>query len=287
VKEHSGFVNEELLLFFFKIDLGTRLQRALNLDRYEDAQALRAKIEEVDSAITRHEAQKTGGSKNVQDRVTDRTAVGLQLRSELQRAIEEERYKDAAAIRDKLAEVNMDSLADAVSAAAAQSKSYTYRLGLRVVHREDKWAGLICGMEPMCCEAKDWQKTAGVDNGQLANGMQQPFYQVLVDTEGLGAYDVAYVPQERLLPFEDIAEEEVKVREIEHPYTYLLFFGMDKKGNYIPTRQLRDKYNAERHEAVSEAEDDEDDDDDDHGADSGNVDKKNGDNSGGGSDLLD
>lgn len=49
VKEHSGFVNEELLLFFFKIDLGTRLQRALNLDRYEDAQALRAKIEEARS----------------------------------------------------------------------------------------------------------------------------------------------------------------------------------------------------------------------------------------------
>lgn len=36
--------------------------------------------------------------------------------------------------------------------------------------------------------------------------------QVLVDTEGLGAYDVAYVPQERLLPFEDIAKEEVKVK---------------------------------------------------------------------------
>lgn len=285
VKEHSGFVNEELLLFFFKIDLGTRLQRALNLDRYEDAQALRAKIEEVDSAITRHEAQKTGGSKNVQDRVTDRTAVGLQLRSELQRAIEEERYQDAATIRDKLSEVNMDSLADAVSAAAAQSKSYTYRLGLRVVHREDKWAGLICGMEPMCCEANDWQKTAGVDNGQLADGMQQPFYQVLVDTEGLGAYDVAYVPQERLLPFEDIAEEEVKVREIEHPYTYLLFFGMDQKGNYIPTRHLREKYNAERHEALSVAEEDDEDEDDD--GNSGNVDKKNGDNSGGGSNLLD
>ena len=47
VKERSAFVNEELLLFFFKIDLGTRLQRALNLDRYDDAQALRAKIEEV------------------------------------------------------------------------------------------------------------------------------------------------------------------------------------------------------------------------------------------------
>ena len=47
VRERSAFVNEELLLFFFKIDLGTRLQRALNLDRYDDAQGLRAKIEEV------------------------------------------------------------------------------------------------------------------------------------------------------------------------------------------------------------------------------------------------
>eukprot|EP00959_Pyramimonas_sp_CCMP1952_P214245 4483005-Pyramimonas_sp.AAC.1 len=62
------------------IDLGTRLQRALNLDRYDDAQALRAKIEEVEAAITRHEEQKTGGEQKSQDRVTDRTAEGLRLR---------------------------------------------------------------------------------------------------------------------------------------------------------------------------------------------------------------
>jgi hypothetical protein len=60
------------------------------------------------------------------------------------------------------------------------------------------------------------------------------------------------------------------------------------QGNYIPTRHLREKYNAERHEALSEAEEDDEDEDEDGGdSGSGNVDKKNGDNSGGGSDLLD
>lgn len=263
MRERSAFVNEELLLFFFKIDLGTRLQRALNLDRYDDAQGLRAKIEEVEAAITRHEEQKTGGEQKSQDRVTDRTAEGLRLRSELQRAIEEERYADAATIRDKLSEINTDSLADSLTAAAAKStaKSFAYRLGLRVVHKQDKWVGIVCGMEPVCCEAKEWQTAAGV--ADLEGGVQQPFYQVLVDNAGVGAYDVAYVPQERLLPYEDQVEEGAEVKEIDHPYTYLLFFGMDKKGNYIPTRNLREKYKAERYVDPNEWEDEEDEDEDD------------------------
>jgi len=256
------------LLFFFKIDLGTRLQRALNLDRYDDAQALRAKIEEVEAAISRHEEQKTGGEQKSQDKITDRTAEGLRLRSELQRAIEEERYADAATIRDKLSAIETDTLADSLTAAAAQSKArgFAYRLGLRVVHKQDKWVGIVCGMDPVCCEAKEWREAAGLD--ELSDGVNQPFYQVLVDTAGVGAYDVAYVPQERLLPFEDQAEEGVEVKEIDHPYTYLLFFGMDKKGNYIPTRNLREKYKAERYVDPNEWEDEEDD-EEDNGNDSG------------------
>ena len=35
---------------------------------------------------------------------------------------------------------------------------------------------------------------------------------MLVDNAGVGAYDVAYVPQERLLPYEDQVEEGAEVR---------------------------------------------------------------------------
>ena len=54
---------------------------------------------------------------------------------------------------------------------------------------------------------------------------------VLVDAKSLGTYDVAYVPQERILPHEDMVSETDmdQVLDIDHPYTYLLFFGMDKK----------------------------------------------------------
>lgn len=33
-----------------------------------------------------------------------------------------------------------------------------------------------------------------------------------------------------------------------HPYLYLLFYGQDAIGDFIPTKQLREKYDAPRHE---------------------------------------
>ena len=56
---------------------------------------------------------------------------------------------------------------------------------------------------------------------------------MLVDDSLVGQYEVAYVPQERLLSFEDIAVDE-ELQPIEHPFTYLLFFGMDAKVSRSP-----------------------------------------------------
>lgn len=42
----------------------------------------------------------------------------------------------------------------------------------------------------------------------------------------------------------------------DHPYTYFLFFGMDSKGDFIPSKQLREKYNAARHELPWDEDDD-------------------------------
>lgn len=38
------------------------------------------------------------------------------------------------------------------------------------------YRGVICGMDPMCCESSSWMETAQVD--KLSRGPDQPFYQV-------------------------------------------------------------------------------------------------------------
>lgn len=35
---------------------------------------------------------------------------------------------------------------------------------------------------------------------------------------------------------------------LDHPYLSFLFYGMDAAGDYIPIKQLREKYNKPRHE---------------------------------------
>lgn len=41
--------------------------------------------------------------------------------------------------------------------------------------------------------------------------------------------------------------EDVQDR-FDHPYASFLFYGMDAAGDFIPIKQLRDKYNQPRHE---------------------------------------
>jgi hypothetical protein len=38
------------------------------------------------------------------------------------------------------------------------------------------YRGVICGMDPVCCESKSWMETANVE--KLSKGPNQPFYQV-------------------------------------------------------------------------------------------------------------
>eukprot|EP00854_Cymbomonas_tetramitiformis_P002145 gene2145-2848_t len=262
VLERSAAVNEELLLFFYKVDLGTRLQRALNLEQYDAAQEFRKKISEVEDAMHRQQDEKKKGHVSSQAEVTDNTATGLQLRSELQRAIEEERYQDAASLRDRLSEVEASSLAAQASLATLSIVEYEFRLGQQVVHTEDSWRGVVCGFDPMCCESDSWVKETKAD--AMARGLKQPFYQVLVDARDSGSYDVAYVAEERLLIRDDSEQATSEAsKEVEHPYTYLLFFGQDSKGDYIPTRNLREKYSIDRWDDEDEEEEEVDEEEDD------------------------
>lgn len=77
--------------------------------------------------------------------MADLASEGLRLRSELQRAIDEERYSDAASIRDKLKVIQEDSAEAASQASGTQAVERRYQLGQRVKHAELGYDGVICG----------------------------------------------------------------------------------------------------------------------------------------------
>ncbi|MFS7992828.1 putative hemimethylated DNA-binding domain-containing protein [Helianthus anomalus] len=103
-------------------------------------------------------------------------------------------------------------------------------------------------MDPVCCETSAWMENAHVD--QLTRGPDQPYYQVLVDVREDPNLLVAYVPEENLL-----APEEPDKARFDHPYVSFLFYGMDSAGDFIPVKQLREKYNRPRHEVPYDPQD--------------------------------
>ncbi|KAL3684536.1 hypothetical protein R1sor_002558 [Riccia sorocarpa] len=238
--ERSESANEELLLFLFQLDLSTRLQRALNNEQYEAAQQLREKIAEVEQEVARQREAKMG-SVSSKDEAQDTALTVLRLKADLQRAIEGEDYAGAAKIRDQISKLESDSLAASARALAYQNLKYNFRLGQRIKHNVYGYQGIICGMDPRCCESEEWADAAGVK--QLARGPNQPFYQILVDVHEEPSLLVAYVAEDSIsLP------EQEEIGRFDHPYTYFLFYGMDSIGDFIPSKQLRDKYNAPRYE---------------------------------------
>ncbi|CAM6082959.1 unnamed protein product [Calypogeia fissa] len=248
VSERSEACNEELLLFLFQLDLATRLQRALNSEQYEAAQQLREKIAEVEEEVARQRQEKMG-SVSSKDEAQDSALTVLRLKADLQTAIDGEDYVGAAQLRDRISKLECAALAASARALVYQNLKYTYRLGQRVKHKIYGYLGVVCGMDPTCCESGDWVRGANVD--QLPRGRNQPFYQVLVDVHEQPSLLVAYVAEDNLVAIEDGA----KIERFDHPYTYFLFYGMDSKGDFIPSKQLREKYNAARHELPWEEDD--------------------------------
>lgn len=173
--ERSERANEELLMFFFQLDLTTRLQRALNQDMYEAAQGLREKIAEVEKEMARQRRAKAG-SGGTKSEAHDTAITLLQTKAELQRLIEAEDYAAAGAVRNKIMALEAESLAAQANAMIHQQRSFEYRLGQKVKHRALGYRGVICGMDPFCSESEEWADAAGVED--LPRGRNQPFYQV-------------------------------------------------------------------------------------------------------------
>ncbi|KAK1273910.1 hypothetical protein QJS04_geneDACA007924 [Acorus gramineus] len=243
--ERSESANEDILIFFFQLDLQTRIQCSLNMEQYEVAQQLRNKLAEIETEIVKQRDMKRGSSSKSE--AQDKGISILRLRADMQKAIESENYVLAAELRDEITKLEAESLAVFAKALAYQKAEYAFRLGQKVMHKKFGYTAVVCGMDPVCCESSSWRKIAGVE--KLSNGPSQPFYQVLVDVHADPTLLVAYVPEENL-----VVSDQPNADAFDHPYLSFLFYGMDTAGDFIPIKQLREKYNRPRYEAPAEGE---------------------------------
>ncbi|QCD90354.1 chitinase [Vigna unguiculata] len=237
--EHSESANEDILMFFFQLDLATRVQYALNMEQYEAAQQLRNKLTEVEEEVIKQQQSKRGLSSKSE--AQDKALSIIRLRSDLQNAVENENYALAAELRDEIFKLEAESLAASAKALAHENAQYAFRLGQKVKHKKFGYRAVICGMDPVCSESSSWMDNAQVK--KLTRGSTQPFYQVLVDVRAEPNLLVAYVPEENLL-----TPDKPDMGSFDHPYISFLFYGVDSAGDFIPVKQLREKYNKPRHE---------------------------------------
>ncbi|KAL2349202.1 hypothetical protein Fmac_003202 [Flemingia macrophylla] len=272
--EHSESANEDILMFFFQLDLATRVQYALNMEQYDIAQQLRNKLTEVEEEVIKQQQLKRGLSSKSE--AQDKALSIIRLRSDLQNAIENEDYALAAEIRDKISKLESESLAASAKALVYENAEYAFRLGQKVRHKKfvtmmllecilklfnrarydcgaiiaypTCYKAVICGMDPVCHESSSWMENAQVN--KLSRGSTQPFYQVLVDVHAEPNLLVAYVSEENL-----VNPDKPDTGRFDHPYLSFLFYGMDSAGDFIPIKQLREKYNRPRHEIPPNDED--------------------------------
>ncbi|KAF3327501.1 DNA binding protein [Carex littledalei] len=244
--EHSEAALEDVLLFYFQLDLETRVQYCLNTEQYDIAKMFRDKLNEVEAGIIKQQQAKRGSSKS---EAQDKELKILTLRADIKKAIESENYDVAAKLRDEVSKLETEALTASAKALAFENVEYAFRLGQQVQHKVFGYRAVICGMDSVCCESKLWMEKANID--KLSRGPNQPFYQVLVDVYADPNLLVAYVAEENLL-----AREEQDKGRFDHPYTPFLFYGTDTAGDFIPIRQLREKFDRPRYEPPYEQGDD-------------------------------
>lgn len=240
-------------------------------DQFDVAQEFRKRIKVVEDAIETHRRKKERGARASDGSVNgipndddspspagrgDSIDLGLakmRLKAEMDAAIAEERYDDAARLRDELSTLEVDSMAAAVSKAVSGIKEYQFRIGQKVVHKKLGYLGVVVGRDAVCCEGEAWVEASGA--GDLAGGRGQPFYSVLPDENSWGVRRdeivVCYVAEELL---EDARESGQMEEDVMHPYAHTLFLGRDGEGNYIPRRALREKHNQERQDVYAPGE---------------------------------
>jgi hemimethylated DNA binding protein len=270
----------QVVLFLFQLEMDSQLQRALTYENFDAAREVRARRQQVDSALRElQEIKGPGCGARVAGRsdAVEYAPQIMTLKAQMAEAAAAEKYDEAATLRDRLREVEA-AAAEAADAAAqylCPVEEPRFSLGEMVLHSSKGYRGVVCGWDLACCESEEWQAAAGIN--ALQQGTEQVFYHVLVDARdwppGGDHPPVAYVAEELLTAGSsvDFASESPLDGSFEHPYSYLLFLGADGQGNMVPCRQLRDKYCVERRDVYSAGESRwEEDEDEDEGGDGGN-----------------
>jgi len=89
----SDLVLQETTLFIYQLQYDTRLQQAMTLEAYDAAKVFKKQRDEVDSLLEKFQSQKgpNSGAAPLSDAFMESTTSGLNLRLDLNKAIEEER----------------------------------------------------------------------------------------------------------------------------------------------------------------------------------------------------
>jgi hemimethylated DNA binding protein len=209
-------------------------------------------VDEASRLIQESKGDRSGSKTGAQFENVDLATRGIRLRSELQQAIEEERYQDAARLRDSLKELEDKIRGNSARAGEFNVKTDPqFRLGQRLYHKERGYRVVVVGWDYACCETDEFVARTGA--GTLPRGVNQPYYRVLVDTRDWGTgregdAPLAYLPEEALSgPPEGKSWKQAYGEDpLKHPYSYLLFLGPDNEGNMLPCKQLREKYGVKR-----------------------------------------
>lgn len=247
--QHSPLTFQELVLFIFQQEFDKQLQRALNYEDYDQASDVRHRRQTIDEALEKLQGHKGRFSEAVKQTFPSQE---VQLRVQLQRAVDEQRYDDAADLRDRLGKLQQD-MRDAAAAKGTTIEARQprrFKLGQRVEHVTSGYRAVVYGWDDGCYEDDDWKKI--VDITSLNFGDLQPFYHVLVDARDWpldsAVPPVAYVPQEQLIapqwPCTWASEKGADL--FDHPMKTSLFLGEDDNGDLIPTRALREKHGQAR-----------------------------------------
>ena len=119
--ERSTLINKEVVLFLFQLEMDSQLQRALTYERFDMAQEVRTRREQVDAALGELQqlkgpscgARVAGGSGQMEF-----APQIMILKAQMAEAVEAEQYAEAAALRDRLR--TLEAAAAKAAEAAAQ-----------------------------------------------------------------------------------------------------------------------------------------------------------------------
>ncbi|GAB5369160.1 hypothetical protein AAMO2058_001381800 [Amorphochlora amoebiformis] len=221
----------EVRLFILLQQLRIRHKVAMNKDQPEVAKEMERSIKELEGLIEERDNRWS-------------TAAMDDLRSQLDESL-----------RKRSPENMRRNLFRKIEAIMNPTSEVRYKLGTKVIHKDKRYTGVVCGYHPGCRETDEWVEQNKIF--KMLGATARPFYMILVDVRDVASPVVTYVPEhmletiklneyEQFLPKELRRDEDSKPPEVVHPFVYSLFYGQTKNGDYLPTDELMDRYGERR-----------------------------------------